>query len=77
MLEFSQDEHDTWDRNSKGRADAIVNAAAQSRVPGDTYKDFYVEAVYTKNKSMRTYVPFWITTYNYGEDNLRIYGWKG
>lgn len=73
MLEFSQDEHDTWDRNSKGRADAIVNAAAQSRVPGDTYKDFYVEAVYTKNKSMRTYVPFWITTYNYGEDQFYAY----
>ena len=73
MLDFKNDEHDTWDFNSKSRAEALVRASAEARIPGDTFKDFYVEAVYHQNKSLRTYVPFWITTYKYGDEEFYVY----
>jgi len=73
MLEFAQDQHETWDNFANSRAHAIIEASATSRIPGDTYKDFYVEAVFDKEKTLRTYVPFWITTYNYNDNEFYVY----
>jgi len=73
LIEYTVDEHDTWDNLGKIQADAIVTADAKARIPGDRYKDFYVDAYYENEKPLRTYVPFWITNYKYNDNDFYVY----
>jgi len=73
LIEYTVDEHDTWDTLGKIQADALVETQSKSRIPGDKYKDFYADALYDKEKPLRTYVPFWITNYKYGEKDFHVY----
>jgi len=73
LIEYTVDEHDTWDILGKVQADALVEADAKARIPGDRYKDFYADALYDKETPLRTYVPFWITNYKYGEKDFHVY----
>jgi hypothetical protein len=57
----------------KVQADALVEADAKARIPGDRSKDFYADALYDKETPLRTYVPFWITNYKYGEKDFHVY----
>lgn len=73
LIEYTVDEHDTWDALGKIQADALVEAQSKARIPGDKYKDFYVDALFDKENPLRTYVPFWITNYQYGEKEFHVY----
>lgn len=73
LIEYTLDEHDTWDTLGKSQANAIVTSDAQARVPGDKYKDFYVDALFDNEKPLRTYVPFWITNYKYNDKEFHVY----
>jgi len=73
LIEYTVDEHDTWDTLGKIQADSKVEADSKVRIPGDRYKDFYVDALYDKETPLRTYVPFWITNYKYGENDFHVY----
>ncbi len=73
LIEYTVDEHDTWDDLGKIQADQLVESQAKARIPGDKYKDFYVDVLYDKEKPLRTYVPFWITNYKYGEKDFHVY----
>lgn len=73
LIEYTVDEHDTWDLLGKIQAEAKVEADSKSRIPGDRYKDFFVDALYDNEKPLRTYVPFWITNYKYGDKDFHVY----
>lgn len=73
LIEYTIDEHHTWDTLGKIQADAKVEADSKARIPGDRYKDFYVDALYDKETPLRTYVPFWITNYKYGDKDFHVY----
>lgn len=73
LVEYTLDEHVTWDTLGKTQADASVEADAKSRIPGDRYKDFYVDALYDTETPLRTYVPFWITNYKYADKEFHVY----
>jgi hypothetical protein len=73
LIEYTVDEHDTWDTLGKSQANAIVISDAKARVPGDKYKDFYVDALFDNEKPLRTYVPFWITNYKYNDKDYHVY----
>ena len=73
LIEYRVDEHDTWDSLGKVQADALVEADAKARIPGDKYKDFYVDALYDKETPLRNYVPFWITNYKYADKDFHVY----
>jgi len=73
LIEYTVDELDTWDILGKIQANSFVETQTKPRIPGDKYKDFYVDALYDKEKPMRTYIPFWITNYKYGEKDFHVY----
>ncbi len=73
LIEYTVDEHDTWDTLGKIQADSKVEVDSKARIPGDRYKDFYVDALYDKETPLRTYVPFWITNYKYGDKDFHVY----
>jgi hypothetical protein len=73
LIEYTIDEHDTWDTLGKIQADALVEAESKARIPGDRYKDFYADALYDKETPLRNYVPFWITNYKYAEKDFHVY----
>jgi len=65
MLEYVSDENETWDNYGTAVADSLVESRTKVKIPGDRYKDFHVDAIYNKEKPISTYVPYWITYYNY------------
>jgi hypothetical protein len=73
LVEYTVDENDTWDTLGKIQAESFLEAETRPRIPGDTYKDFYVDALYDKETPLRTYVPFWITNYKYGDNEYHVY----
>ena len=73
LIEYTTDEHDTWDTLGKIQADAFVESKTKARIPGDRYRDFYLDVLYDKEKPLRTYVPFWITYYKYADKDFYVY----
>jgi len=73
IVDFTIDEHLTWDNLGKIQADSQVEIDAKQRIPGDKYKDFYCDVLYDKEKPLRVYVPFWITHYKYNEKEFHVY----
>lgn len=73
IVDFTKDEHSTWDTLGKIQADSQVESDAKQRIPGDKYKDFYCDVLYDKEQPLRVYVPFWITYYKYNEREFHVY----
>jgi hypothetical protein len=73
LIEYTVDEIDTWETLGKTQADSYVESITKGRIPGDRYKDFYLDVLYTKEKPLRTYVPFWITNYKYNDSEFHVY----
>jgi hypothetical protein len=73
LIEYTVDESDTWDTLGKIQANSFVETETKPRIPGDRYKDFYVDALYDKENPLRTYVPFWITNYKYSDKDFHVY----
>jgi len=73
IVDFTIDEHSTWDTLGKIQADSQVESDAKQRIPGDKYKDFYCDVLYDKEQPLRVYVPFWITYYKYNEQEFHVY----
>lgn len=73
IIDFTTDDHSTWDSLGKIQADSQVETDAKRRIPGDKYKDFYCDVLYDKEKPLRVYVPFWITNYKYDEREFHVY----
>lgn len=73
LIEYTVDEIDTWETLGKAQADRYVESLTKGRIPGDRYKDFYLDVLYTKEKPLRTYVPFWITNYKYNNSEFHVY----
>jgi hypothetical protein len=73
LVEYTVDEHDAWDTLGKIQADSFVETQTKPRIPGDRYKDFYVDALFDKENPLRTYVPFWITNYKYNDKDFHVY----
>lgn len=73
LIEYTVDEKDTWDTLGKIQANSFVETETKPRIPGDRYKDFYVDALYDKENPLRTYVPFWITNYKYADKDFHVY----
>jgi len=73
LVDFTVDEHSTWDTLGKMQADSQVEIDAKKRIPGDKYKDFYCDVLYDKEQPLRVYVPFWITNYKYSEKEFHVY----
>jgi ribosomal protein S27AE len=66
LMKFNKEnEEETWEQYGKISADSYVESQVLGRIPGDHYKDFYVEADFTKENPKRIYVPVWITYYTY------------
>lgn len=73
LIEYTSDDVDTWDLLGKTQADHLVEMDSKKRIPGDRYKDFYVDAVYDKEQPLRTYIPFWITNYKYSDSEFHVF----
>ena len=73
LIDFTKDDIDTWEAIGKPQANALATADGKNRVPGDRHKDFYCDVLYTQEKSLRLYLPFWITTYTYEEKEFFVY----
>ena len=73
LLEIQLESEECWDIFGKTQADHYVERESIKRIPGDTYKDFYVDAVYDINKSISCYVPFWLRNYKYNGEDFFLY----
>jgi len=73
LVDFTIDEHSTWETLGKMQSDAQVKNDAKNRIPGDKYKDFYCDVIYDKDHPLRVYVPFWITYYKYNDKEFHVY----
>ena len=73
IVDFTIDEHSTWDTLGRIQADSQVESDAKQRIPGDKYKDFYCDVLYDKEQPLRVYVPFWITYYKYNDKEFHVY----
>lgn len=73
ILEFSNSDIDCWESIGKSQADHTVEMNTVRRIPGDKYKDFFVDALYDKEDPKRFYIPFWITYYNYNGKMFSVY----
>jgi len=73
LLEIQLDSDNCWDLFGRVQADHYVERESKKRIPGDTYKDFYVDAVYDLNKKTSCYVPFWLRNYKYSNVDFHLY----
>lgn len=73
LIEYTMSENESWESYGKQQVNQIVEIKSKSRIPGDKYKDFHAEAIFNKNQILRTYIPFWITNYNYGDSKYNVY----
>ena len=73
LLGFKNDDLDSWDKYGSSQVDAIVRADAEKRVPGDRTKDFYCDVTTEQNKSLKIYVPFWMTYYDYKGSQFHVH----
>ena len=73
MVDFTSDEIDCWDKRGQSQVRRIGEQDAKNRIPGDKSKDFICDLMYDQDKSMRIYVPFWITNYQYNTKNFHVY----
>ncbi len=74
LMEFNKmTQEESWDRFGSTGANADIEAQIRSRIPGDHYKDFHVEASFDKEPPIRIYIPAWITYYNYDDQKYYVF----
>jgi hypothetical protein len=73
LIDFTSDEHDTWDGPGKSQADRQIWIDTKKRIPGDQKKDFYCDVLYENEVSSKVYIPFWITYYKYNEVEFHVF----
>tara|TARA_B110000211_G_scaffold232086_1_gene295002 strand:- start:1109 stop:2269 length:1161 start_codon:yes stop_codon:yes gene_type:complete len=73
LLEIQLESEECWELYGKDQADFYVERTSKKRIPGDHYKDFYVDAVYDLNKNTSCYVPFWLRNYKYNTSDFHLY----
>ena len=65
LLEMNLDSNLCWETIGKNNAGYYVETKTKQRIPGDKYKDLYLDVVYDVNKTTSCFVPFWIVNYEY------------
>ena len=73
LLEMNLDKDLCWKIIGKKNADYYVETKTKQRIPGDKYKDLYLDVVYDNNKTASCFVPFWIVNYEYQGIKYNVY----
>ena len=73
LIELELENDEAWNYHGESQANSYVESQSRQRIPGDRYKDFYVNAVYDINTKLSCYVPFWLRNYNYNESEFYLY----
>lgn len=73
LLEIQLESDECWDLFGNIQAKHYVESVSKVRIPGDKYKDFYVDAVYDINNKTSCYVPFWLKNYKYANEEFHLY----
>lgn len=73
LLEYKKDENEAWDKYGFSQLELKTQLDAKKRVPGDKYKDFYCDVSKSDDNSIRVYVPFWITYYDYNNKKYHVH----
>jgi len=73
LLEIQLESDECWDLHGEWQANHYVESVTKKRIPGDKYKDFYVDAVYDLNNKVSCYVPFWLRNYKYSNEDFHLY----
>ncbi len=66
-------------QRSRARMDAELQRLCGSQVPGDTYRNLRVSAIYTHQTFKHVLVPVWLLTFNYGAKTFQavVNGYTG
>jgi hypothetical protein len=73
LLEIQLESDECWDLHGELQANHYVESITKKRIPGDKYKDFYVDAVYDLTNKVSCYVPFWLRNYKYSNKDFHLY----
>jgi hypothetical protein len=73
LLKLELSSQEAWSIHGKSQASSYVRSKSRDRVPGDHFKDFYVDAVYDIKGKTSCYVPFWLRNYNYKDSGYHLY----
>ena len=73
LLEIQLESDECWDLHGEWQANHYVESVTKKRIPGDKYKDFYVDAVYDLTNKVSCYVPFWLRNYKYSNEDFHLY----
>ena len=73
LIEFTEDSLDSWDKHGVGQANRMAKRDAESRIPGDRYKDLRSDVLFDKEDPVRVYIPFWLTHYSYADGKFHVY----
>jgi len=73
LLEIQLESDECWDLHGEWQANNYVESVTKRRIPGDKYKDFYVDAVYDLTNKVSCYVPFWLRNYKYNNKDFHLY----
>ena len=73
LLKLELDSGEAWSIHGESQASKYVRSQSRDRIPGDHFKDFYVDAVYDINLKASCYVPFWLRNYKYKDSGFHLY----
>ena len=73
LLEIQLESDECWELHGEWQANHYVESVTKQRIPGDKYKDFYVDAVYDLTNKVSCYVPFWLRNYKYSNADFHLY----
>ncbi|MBM55343.1 MAG: hypothetical protein CMB32_02165 [Euryarchaeota archaeon] len=73
LIELELDSDEAWNYHGESQANNYVELQSRKRIPGDRYKDFYVNAVYDIDTKLSCYVPFWLRNYKYKDSEFYLY----
>ena len=73
LLEIQLESDECWELHGEWQANHYVESVTKQRIPGDKYKDFYVDAVYDLTNKVSCYVPFWLRNYKYSNEDFHLY----
>ena len=73
LLKLELSSQEAWSIHGKSQASSYVRSQSKDRVPGDHFKDFYVDAVYDIKGKTSCYVPFWLRNYKYKDSGFHLY----
>lgn len=73
LIEFKDESIDSWESYGEEQVNRIAKSDAESRIPGDRFKDLRSDVLHDKEEPIRVYIPFWLTHYSYGEEKFHVY----